>query len=351
MSDNDIENAIRRGNQSLESSSTTKDAVTGESVVVTPCDDDHFEIHCHGGPAAVERIEEDLADCGALPADEVEHFRNGQDTLLIREAEVVLSRCETARIASIALNQVRGALLDWADGWRTALGSANASEFVAEASKLMTEAEIGLRITEPFRVVFVGPPNVGKSSLLNAIVGFDRSITLDVAGTTRDVLHADTIIDGLPLRFSDTAGIRDSHEPIERQGIARARLAADDADLLLLVSEPLPNGGFSSLPHLDALQQQSTPTLRVLNKQDRSTTVHSSHTADVFDFRTNAILGDGVQKLMNGIADTLGHQLPVPESPVLVNRRQADLVRQIVETSNLDQQLELLDRLIGRPVS
>ena len=123
-----------------------------------------------------------------------------------------------------------------------------------------------MRLAEPFRVVLTGPPNVGKSSLLNALVGFDRSITLDMAGTTRDVLHANTVIAGLPIQFSDTAGIRDhaAVETIEREGIRQAQLAAGNADLLLLVCEPLPEGGFSKI----ALPSPEIRQLRVL-KQDR----------------------------------------------------------------------------------
>ncbi|MGI9474519.1 MAG: GTPase [Rubripirellula sp.] len=328
--------------------SAPKEVVAGESVVVTPCGDEHFEIHCHGGPAAVQRVEEDLNACGASPADPFSPGREAGDATLIHEAESVLTQCLTVRIAAIAMNQVRGALLDWARQWQSSLSTANLSAFDTEAQSLLAEAKRGLRLAEPFRVVFVGPPNVGKSSLMNAMVGFDRSITLDSAGTTRDVLHAETVIDGLPLRFSDTAGIRDSNEPVERQGIARARLAADEADLLLLVSEPQPGGGISRLPHLDTLERDSAPSVRILNKLDRSTSGTASDSEPGFDVRTNALSGEGVQDLMHCIADRLGRQLPAAEGPVVLNPRQADVVSQITGAATLDQRLQLLNILIGR---
>ena len=201
--------------------------------------------------------------------------------------------------------------------------------------------------------MLLGPPNVGKSSLLNAIVGFDRSITLDVAGTTRDVLLADTVIDGLPLRFSDTAGIRESHEPIEQQGIARARTAASDADLLLLVSEPTAEGGLRSLPDMDRVRHNQIPSIQVLNKLDRApdpkSYLKTGTTAgrEAVDVATNALTGDGIGELMSQIAATLGAQLPHSSSPVLLNQRQAILVRKMVDAPNLDQQTDLFNQLLG----
>ena len=324
-------------------------ALSGESVVVTPCGHQHYEIHCHGGPAAIGRIEDDLRLCGALPATPLRPDQGIIESLLIREAEDALIRCTTPRIAAIAMNQVRGALQDWANQWRSSLSESTRHQFDLEAQTLLTEAEFGLRLTEPFRIVFVGPPNVGKSSLLNAIVGFDRSITLDAAGTTRDVLHAETVIEGLPVRVSDTAGIRASNEPIEREGIVRARMAANQADLLLLVSEPLPGGGFSSLPKLDRLQQESTTKLRILNKRDHTDSALNYEEAldHAFDARTNALSGEGIEELMINIADTLGRRLPRGEGPVLLNPRQADLVKQLTIIASIDRRLEILDALMG----
>ena len=115
--------------------------------------------------------------------------------------------------------------------------------------------------------------NVGKSSLLNRIVGYDRSITFDLAGTTRDVLAASTVIDGWPVELLDTAGIRERAGAIEREGIDRAMQVAETADLLLLISEPKQSDQLFAMMKL--LQRDDSvsfhPNMRtVLNKCDEA---------------------------------------------------------------------------------
>jgi len=321
-----------------------------ESVVITPVADQTFEIHCHGGPAAVARIEADMRACRAISASSV-HVANGskpsEHPLLIREAETVLMKCNTPRTAGIVMDQIRGALLDWANKWRNSVTPANVPEFRAELEPLLNAAAVTVRLSEPFRVVLTGPPNVGKSSLLNALVGFDRSITLDMAGTTRDVLHANTVIAGLPIQFSDTAGIRDhaAVETIEREGIRQAQLAAGNADLLLLVCEPLPEGGFSKMtPSSPEVRQ-----LRVLNKIDRQlqSPPLTDHPDARFDVGTNALTGDGLAELMVTIGTRLGKNLPDAGKPALLNERQWKIMKQSSPTDSPEQISELLGHLIG----
>lgn len=318
-----------------------------ESVVITPLADHTFEIHCHGGPAAVARIEADMRACHAISASDANRSKPSGHSLLIREAETVLVKCNTPRTAGIVMDQVRGALLDWANEWRTSVTPANVPEFRAELEPLLNTAATTMRLAEPFRVVLAGPPNVGKSSLLNALVGFDRSITLDMAGTTRDVLHANTVIAGLPIQFSDTAGIRDhaAVETIEREGIRQARLAAGNADLLLLVCEPLPEGGFTKI----ALQSPEIRQLRVLNKIDQQLQSPQlpDHLDDRFDVGTNALTGEGLAELMVTIGTRLGKNLPDAGKPALLNERQWKIMSQSSLADSPEQISELLGHLIG----
>ena len=316
-----------------------------ESVVVTPGKDHQFEIHCHGGPAAIARIEADLLACGAVPASDPDHGNRPDPSLLIHEAEMILAKCTTTRTAAIAMDQVRGALLEWARHWRTSLTPDKLAVFRREQKALLSSAARTTRLAEPFRIVLTGPPNVGKSSLLNALVGFDRSITLDMAGTTRDVLHANTVIAGFPVRVSDTAGIRDhaAAETIEQEGMRKAQLAVAEADLLLLVCEPLVEGGYSKLP----AHPPETPHLCILNKVDQKP--ESSQTTDEltppFDARTNALTGEGLAELMVTIGELLSQNLPEAGKPALLNERQLEIMKQSSIADSPQQISELLGHL------
>ena len=118
---------------------------------------------------------------------------------------------------------------------------ADLSAAAAQIRDWLTWAEFGLHLTQPWRVVLAGRPNVGKSSLINAILGYTRSVVFDQPGTTRDVVSAPTAIDGWPIELSDTAGLRESADPIESAGVERARAtlgAADLAIVLVDISQP-----------------------------------------------------------------------------------------------------------------
>ncbi len=325
-----------------------------ESVVVTPGKDHHFEIHCHGGPAAIARIEADLLACGAVPASDPDHGNRSESSLLIHEAEVILAKCTTTRTAAIAMDQVRGALLEWASHWQTSLTPDKLAVFRSQQKALLSAAACTARLAEPFRIVLTGPPNVGKSSLLNALVGFDRSITLDMAGTTRDVLHANTVIAGFPVRVSDTAGIRDhaTAETIEREGMRKAQLAVAEADLLLLVCEPLAEGGYSKMP----AHPPETPHLRILNKVDQKpeSSQTSSHSTDElkspFDASTNALTGEGLAELMVTIGELLSQNLPEAGEPALLNERQLEIMKQSSLADSPEQISEFLGHLISHNI-
>src|SRR5262249_42285045 len=101
--------------------------------------------------------------------------------------------------------------------------------------QLLNRAPLGAHLTQPWRVVIAGPPNVGKSSLINAILGYERAIVFDQPGTTRDVVTAATALDGWPVELADTAGLPAGVDPLDRAGIERETAQADEADCLLLV--------------------------------------------------------------------------------------------------------------------
>lgn len=210
-----------------------------EDVVVCLTGLDACEIHCHGGDAAVRRILSDLQNLGCEVVDWQSQLEAERGMWELEDADA-LSHATTLRtagwIAAQAGRMERGLselIAMIADGQR--------EQATARANEILAWANFGLHLTRPWEVVLAGRPNVGKSSLINALVGFDRSIVFDEPGTTRDVVTAETALDGWAIRFSDTAGQRGSSNDLEAAGIARAReaFASADARLLLIdISEP-----------------------------------------------------------------------------------------------------------------
>lgn len=307
-----------------------------ESVVVTPIADDHFEIHCHGGSAATSRVLDQLASRGVAIVDADAWQRLGGVPRLIAEAESVLSACVTERTAAIAMGQVRGAMQAWCADQIESLSPETLPEIQTEGTAMLRHATVTTRLDRPFRVVLVGAPNVGKSSLVNAIVGYDRSITMDLPGTTRDVLHADTVIDGLPIRVSDTAGMRESDDAIEREGVTRARAAAEQADLIVHVRVGEPIDGE------DAISFPGSSVIQVRNKVDLSPRIED--TTGVIE--TVAVTGHGVDALIQKIGQVLSERLPAADAPVPINDRQADCIAKIAMAESLDQVREALKKLL-----
>jgi tRNA modification GTPase len=257
------------------------------------------EIQGHGGPAAIAMVMEALIEAGAEQARATAWVRHSAPSRLRGEARLDLPRSTTLRTAIHLLDQANGALD------RELAGIARAVEAHPEAAldrldALIARSEVGVHLVPGWRVVLAGRPNVGKSRMLNALLGFDRAIVDPSPGTTRDVVTSDTAFDGWPVTLADTAGIRTSDDPIERDGVARARSHQRSADLVLLVldrSEPLTDEDHRLIAeHPDAL--------KVANKADLR---------GVWDFdglNVSAERGDGI----DGLIAAIGRRL-VPEPP------------------------------------
>lgn len=226
--------------------------------------EDCAEFHCHGSPVVLGEVLRSLFAAGARQAGRGEFtkraFLHGRMDLTQAEAVIDLIESETAQAAHNAVEQLGGALrkkiepvyqdlleiasqfyavVDYPDeeiedlSRETILDTLRRAEKSLEA--LLATADRGRVLRRGVPAVILGKPNAGKSSLLNALLGFDRAIVTDVAGTTRDTVEERAVIGGVLLRLIDTAGIRDAGDAVERLGVERARKAAENAGLALLV--------------------------------------------------------------------------------------------------------------------
>ena len=184
-------------------------------------------------------------------------------------------------------------------------------------SGLLKGAGQGRILREGARVVIVGPPNAGKSSLLNILLGFDRAIVSKTAGTTRDTIEEAVNIDGVPVRFVDTAGLRESSDEIEREGIDRSRAALIGADLAILVVDA------SGAPDEDMISvPDSLPLIRLHNKMDLG--LHSERLGtDGIPF--SCLRGEGIEILKTAVVEKiLGSGFDRTAELVAINARHQD---------------------------
>ena len=258
------------------------------------------ELHCHGGRELIDMLLDVFRARGARACSWEDWERRTAKSPLQAEAAVALGRALTPRTASVLLDQYQGALEQALTEVRAALERGDGAEAEKPLASLTRHAALGLHLTTPWRVVVAGAPNVGKSSLVNALTGYQRSIVAETPGTTRDVVTTLIAIDGWPVELADTAGLRDDAEALEEQGIGLARAAAGTADLCLWVVDG------ASAP----VWPQALPTrvLRVVNKIDLPP-AWDLGTAEGAS-RVSARTGEG----LGGMCEALSRQL-VPDPP------------------------------------
>lgn len=335
----------------------------GESVVVSRNSDcevedviaQSWEVHCHGGAVAAGRILDDLIRLGA---DVVDPWNFGNTSVQeqanwLSEANEVLSRTVSVRTAAVALAQVRGAMEEFVSESMRRIHELDASntavvaDIALQASQILRFSSLGLHLSTPWRVVLAGPPNVGKSSLINALVGYQRSITVDMPGTTRDVLEAQTVIDGWPVRLSDTAGIRDDAESaIETAGIESAKQELQSADLILWVQDASETMTTSSD---DLYEFAYKPTIQILNKIDRvygNSDLHWQElSGGVQGIRTSATTGVGIDELRQAISNRLVPEVPCSGAPIPITSRQVSLLMKLEKATNSNDAAKFLRQL------
>lgn len=313
--------------------------------------EDLVEISCHGNPLVVETILRTLQQAGARmarPGEFTERaFLHGRIDLTQAEAvlDVLHAGSERALLAaqrSLAgrlrdrLMEVRSGLLDLlarieafidfpeediqpevGDGFRKEV-----SRLLQLISGLLATAPLGQRLRSGYRLVLMGPPNVGKSSLLNALLGSDRAIVSPVPGTTRDTVEESVVLAGFPVRLIDTAGLRPSSDPVEQEGMHRTREAAKQADLVLaLIDRTQPKD-----PCETEWAPFSEKLLRVLTKSDLPAAFSGE------GHPVSAQTGIGLDALRQAIARRLAGDFLAPGAEeVAVNSRHAEALQKATE--------------------
>lgn len=333
---------------------------TGENTV---------EINCHGGVLAVERVLEEVLKAGASLAEPGEFskraFLNGRIDLSQAEAvmDIIQAKNRFALKAAVSqlsgtlskkLKELRNQLLDETAWIEAALDDPEhydlsgypeelekkTDAMIADLETLIRNAENGKVMKEGISTVILGRPNAGKSSLMNLLSGADRAIVTDIAGTTRDILTEHIRLAGLSLNLTDTAGIRESEDIVERIGVERARKAAEEADLLLLVID-----GSSELQEADRLllhEIEEKNAIVLLNKSDLDTQISleelqklSSHPVILFSAKD----GTGLSEMETTMREMFYHgNINFNDQIYITNSRHREALEQALASVRLVKQ-------------
>ena len=320
--------------------------------------EDTVELHCHGSPAVLTAALEALFHAGARQAGPGEFtkraFLNGKMDLTCAEAVVDLIDAQTADMAANAAAQVGGSLdrklrpiydglvglcshyhavLDYPDedipDFQLADFEGALREEAETLEALHATCDRGRILKQGVRIALIGKPNAGKSSLLNALVGFDRAIVTEIPGTTRDTVEETAKFGRVLARITDTAGIHETGDRIEALGVERSRAAAQQADLAIFVCDaavPLDEEDRAAM----AAARLAPKSIAVLNKTDLEQRVFRVELPFETIFAVSAAKGTGLVPLCRWIEDSFANDLPCDGS-ILTNTRQADAVRRAAE--------------------
>jgi tRNA modification GTPase len=261
-----------------------------------------LEVHGHGGREVVRFLIELFREQGLHLCSWEDFLRKTNADALSAEAAIALAHAATTRTAGILLDQQQGALGQALKAIEQALERGETAAAAEGLAGLARYATVGRHLTQPWRVVAAGAPNVGKSSLVNALAGYQRSIVAATPGTTRDVVTTRLALDGWLIELADTAGQRSDAEMLEEQGIRRARATAAAADLCLWLLDGSAPPVWPSEP-LAAVRY-------VINKSDLPPAWDAASAPDAV--RVSALTGDGLAELCTAV---IAHLVPDPPPP------------------------------------
>ena len=320
--------------------------------------EDTVEFHCHGSPAVLAAGLEALYHAGARPAGRGEFtkraFLNGKMDLTQAEAVIDLIEADTADAAANAAGQVGGvlqkklapiyeelvnlcshfhAVLDYPDEDIEDFGLQNYTATLRAAAKelytLLQTYGQGRILRQGVAAAIVGRPNVGKSSLLNRLAGFDRAIVTDIPGTTRDTVEESVMVGSTRLRLIDTAGIRQTADTVEAMGVERSKKALEEADLAIFLCD-----GSQSLTQEDRdiieLCMDAPNAIALINKSDLGKTVQPGELPFMTILPVSIKEGTGLELLPEVLEEMFGGGMPCDGS-ILTNARQYDACRRAYE--------------------
>jgi tRNA modification GTPase len=331
--------------------------------------EDIAELQLHGGRAVIAAVLGALGRIEGLRAAEPGEFtrrafENGKLDLTAVEGLADLIYAETEAQRRQAYRQLKGLLGERAETWRARLIEALAlvearidfsdeadvpddlilpalkiaSELRGEIAKVLAGDALGERLRDGLVVAIAGPPNAGKSTLLNRIARRDAAIVSPLPGTTRDVIEVHLDLDGFPVTLLDTAGIRESDDPIEQEGVRRARLRAGEADLVIWVEDVTGGQGRALVG--------SAPTWRVQNKIDllknnEGQELKNSSSANTF--KLSCMTGEGIDGLIEAVSGYAA--MFFGGEPALISR---DRQRRLLESGVLALDRALIEGEGGR---
>ena len=341
--------------------------------------EDLLEISCHGSPYILKYIVDLCINYGACPAGPGEFtkraFINGKIDLMQAESVSNMVSASSHRGVSIALNGLRGDLskeiavvrdkiinvLSYSehllDVSEEDIVDTNIAYIINKVTKIHKNVQKLIKnyntcriMTSGAVVVLCGPPNSGKSTLFNALVGSDRAIVNKDPGTTRDLLDAPMVIDGVPITLVDTAGLRDSENDVESEGIQKARDYIKGADLVYFVNDITKTKTYAEV--LDYILLKETSVVNIYNKIDLIKKDVLDKTSSIIKggLMTSALTGLGVDELKKHIIITLGLENSTSENVGITTQRQYNAIMKsdvamasVIElTSHVPIQLELV---------
>ena len=328
----------QRVDQALVLRFVAPDSFTGEDVI---------ELHCHGSLAVVDEV---LRLACLLPGYRIAErgefsqraFENEKLDLVQIEGISDLIESTTTKQMQQAARFLSGDASSRIEAWRKQILEASAylaasidfsdegdvgesphgpvldllSELETEFSSALDRSEKASRVRDGIRVAIMGAPNVGKSTLMNLLVERDAAIISDIAGTTRDVLEVSLVLNGVPVLLADTAGIRETEDPIEAEGVRRARKWAAEADIRLFLSEI---GD-------DTAEQEADIDLWIGTKADLP-----RNTDQPFDVKISATTGEGIDALKSQLSDRVAELTSLSEAPSIVRRRHQFAIEQAID--------------------